>query len=71
MSGILRCPGAEGALHPALGLRGDTEQGTQIIASITATFLITGTVTLIVTRGRHRAWPLFLAITVLALAPLW
>jgi hypothetical protein len=45
-------------------------QGRLIIAAIGATFLITGLITLVASRGRHLAWPVFLAIAGLSWAPL-
>jgi hypothetical protein len=45
-------------------------QGRLALATIAATFLVTGIVTLVVGRGRHLAWPVFLAIAGLAAAPL-
>ena len=41
-----------------------------VLGIVAATFLLTGGITLIVSRGRHLAWPIFLAIAVLSAAPL-
>lgn len=45
-------------------------QGRLVLAIIAVTFLVTGLVTLIAGRGRHLAWPVFLAIAGLSAAPL-
>ncbi len=44
--------------------------GRAVLAITAMMFLITGAVTLAVSRGRHLAWPVFLAIAGLSLAPL-
>lgn len=41
-----------------------------VLAAIAATFIVSGLLTLISSRGRHLAWPIFLAIGGLSLAPL-
>ena len=41
-----------------------------VLAAISATFVVSGLLTLISSRGRHLAWPIFLAIGGLSLAPL-
>lgn len=43
-------------------------QGKLAVAAIAVTFLITGIVILITSRGRHLAWPVFVAIAGLSLA---
>lgn len=53
------------ALSPPLD-----RQGRLVLGTIAATFLVTGTVTLVTSRGRHLAWPVFLAIAALSAAPL-
>ena len=45
-------------------------QGRALLPIIAATFLLTGGTILIVSRGRHLAWPVFVAIAGLSLAPL-
>ena len=40
-----------------------------LYAIIAAIFAVTGIVTLAVSRGRHLAWPVFLAIAALSAAP--
>ena len=45
-------------------------QGRLVLGTIAATFLVTGIVTLVTSRGRHLAWPVFLAIAGLSVAPL-
>lgn len=40
-----------------------------MLATLSGTFILTGVVILIVGRGRHLAWPVFLAIGVLGLYP--
>ncbi len=48
-----------------------TDRSTVFFAAITGiTFLITGLITLITSRGRHLAWPVFLTIAALCFAPL-
>lgn len=42
-----------------------------VLVAIAATFVISGLLTLISSRGRHLAWPVFLAIGVLSIAPLF
>lgn len=41
-----------------------------ILVVIAATFLVTGLTILLTSRGRHLAWPVFVAIAGLSLAPL-
>ncbi len=36
-----------------------------------ATFLVTGVIVLVTSRGRHLAWPVFLIIAVAAALPAW
>lgn len=45
--------------------------GRAVLLIVAATFLFTGAVTLVASRGRHLAWPVFLAISALAAAPVW
>jgi hypothetical protein len=45
--------------------------GGRILAILAATFLLTGLVVLISSRGRHLAWPLFLGIAAAAAVPLF
>ncbi len=42
-----------------------------VLVTIAATFIISGLVTLISSRGRHLAWPIFLAIGGLSTVPLF
>jgi hypothetical protein len=42
-----------------------------VLAAISATFIISGLISLIISRGRHIAWPLFFAIGGLSVAPLF
>jgi hypothetical protein len=46
------------------------EQGRMIALIIAATFFVSGLISLIISKGRHIAWPLFFLIAVLALTPL-
>jgi hypothetical protein len=54
----------------ALALAPLDPQGRLVVMAIGATFLVTGLLTLVASRGRHLAWPVFLAIAGLSLAPL-
>jgi len=42
-----------------------------ILMAIAATFMISGMISFIISRGRHVGWPLFLAISAATLAPLF
>lgn len=53
----------------ALALSPLDPQGRYALIAIAVTFLISGVLTLVVSRGRHLAWPVFLAIAGLSLAP--
>jgi len=46
------------------------QQDRAALSIIAATFFVTGFVTLIVTRGRHLAWPVFLTIAFFSALPL-
>lgn len=59
-----------GAILAALAVSPLDRQGRYALVAIGTTFLVTGMVTLVVSRGRHLAWPFFLAIAGLAIAPL-
>ncbi len=59
------------AMLAALALSPPDPQSRLILAIIAAIFAVTGVVTLAVSRGRHLAWPVFLAIAALSLAPLF
>jgi len=43
---------------------------TYVLGSIAVTFFVTGIVTLVVSRGRHLAWPVFMAIAGLSVWPI-
>jgi hypothetical protein len=45
-------------------------QGRLILGIVAATFFVTGGVTLVTSRGRHLAWPVFFAIAGLSASPL-
>ncbi len=45
-------------------------QGKLAVIAIAATFFISGLMSLIISKGRHIAWPLFFLITALSLTPL-
>jgi len=59
-----------GAILGALALSPVSGQGRAILWIIALLFLSTGLVTLITSRGRHLAWPVFLAIAGLSLLPI-
>jgi hypothetical protein len=59
-----------GAILAALTLSPMDSQGRLVAAVIGATFFATGAVILVASRGRHLAWPVFLAIAGLSIAPL-
>lgn len=42
-----------------------------VLAVTAVTFLVTAIVTLVSSRARHLAWPVFLAIAALSYAPVW
>lgn len=44
--------------------------GRMILACIAVTFLISGLISLIISRGRHLGWPLLLAVAAFSTAPL-
>ena len=46
-------------------------QGRLTLELASATFLVTGVVVLVTSRGRHLAWPVFLIIAVAAGLPAW
>lgn len=46
-------------------------QGRLTVELASATFLVTGVVVLVTSRGRHLAWPVFLIIAVAAALPAW
>jgi hypothetical protein len=58
------------AVLAGLALAPLTGQGCVAAACIGVTFFITGLITLYASSGRHLAWPVFLAIGGLSLAPL-
>lgn len=45
--------------------------GRAVLLATAATFIASGVITLVATRGRHLAWPVFLAVGALALVPLY
>jgi hypothetical protein len=45
-------------------------QGRMVLLAIAATFFISGLISLIISKGRHVAWPLFFLIAALVLTPL-
>lgn len=57
------------AVLVALAMSPVTDQGRVILTIIAATFFVTGFIVLVASRGRHLAWPVFLAIGALAIAP--
>jgi hypothetical protein len=58
------------ALLVALALSPLEAQGRYALIAIAVTFAVSGVLTLATSRGRHLAWPVFLAIAGLSLAPL-
>lgn len=48
-----------------------TGQGRIVLMAIALMFAMTGMIALIASRGRHLAWPVFMAIAGLALVPVW
>ena len=48
-----------------------TGQDRIVLIAIAVMFAMTGLIALIASRGRHLAWPVFLAIAGLAIVPLW
>jgi hypothetical protein len=58
------------AILVALALWPIDRTGHWTLIAIATTFLISGVTTLVVSRGRHLAWPVFLAVAGLSLAPL-
>lgn len=59
-----------GAILAVLAFSPLDPQSRLMVAVIGATFLASGIVTLVASRSRHLAWPVFLAIAGLSLAPL-
>jgi len=57
---------AAGGLHLV-----DDRQGRLTLELASATFLVTGVIVLVTSRGRHLAWPVFLLIAVAAVLPAW
>ncbi len=57
------------AILAALALSPLDPQGRSALIAIAVTFLATGMLILVTSRGRHLAWPVCLAITGLALVP--
>lgn len=47
------------------------QQGWAALALVSATFFVSGIVTLVVSHGRHLAWPVFFAIALLCTLPLF
>ena len=61
-----------GAMLLVLGQAPLEPTGRLILWITAATFLVTGLATLLASRGRHLAWPVFLAVTGLTITPmLW
>ena len=58
------------AIMGALALSPPDGQARLVLVMIAVTFLTTGLTVLITSRGRHLAWPVFLAIAGLCMAPL-
>jgi hypothetical protein len=54
------------AMFLALAGRMPDETARTVLAASALTFLVTGAITALATRGRHLAWPLFLAVAGLA-----
>ena len=48
-----------------------TGQGRIVLMAIALMFAMSGMIALIASRGRHLAWPVFMAIAGLALVPVW
>ena len=46
-------------------------QSHAILKVIALVFLVSGALTLVTSRGRHLAWPIFFLIAALAATPLW
>jgi hypothetical protein len=59
-----------GAVLAALAFSPLDPQGRIVLACLGVTFLATGIVILVTSRGRHLAWPVFLAIAGLSAVPL-
>jgi hypothetical protein len=59
-----------GAIMIVLAAAPPDGPGRLLLAIIAATFLASGLVTLVASRGRHLAWPVFLAIAILVILPL-
>ena len=59
-----------GAILAALAFSPLDPQGRIVLVGIGVTFLLTGIVILVTSRGRHLAWPAFLAVAGLSAAPL-
>ncbi len=57
------------AVLAGLALTPLDSQGRFVVASVGLTFLVSGLVVLVASRGRHLAWPLFLVVAGLALVP--
>ena len=55
----------------ALALKPQEGFGDVILLIISATFFVTGLVTLVTSRRRHLAWPVFFAISILSVLPLY
>lgn len=57
-----------GAVLALLAVSPLDTQGRLAVAAVAGTFLVTGAVILITSKGRHLAWPVFVAIAGLSLA---
>jgi hypothetical protein len=61
--------GLAGVLIVMAGLP-EGPQAAALAVVIAATFAVSGLITLVASRGRHLAWPVFLAIAALAMTPI-
>jgi len=59
-----------GAVLASYAFSAPDNSATYVLGIIAATFFVTGIITLVTSRGRHLAWPVFLAIAGLSLWPI-
>ena len=57
------------AILAAVALAGPAAAETATLAAVSATLALSGIIVLVTSRGRHLAWPVFLAAAVLAMLP--
>jgi hypothetical protein len=65
--------GRAAATSPSLAVPSSASgaQGRLTLELASVTFLVTGVIVLVTSRGRHLAWPVFLSIAVAAALPAW